>query len=267
MTDERRRRAERRARGGDAEDKAQLLLQRVRSGEVSGLQLEIAAALGEPAAVKLLDQATPKPVGFGVDDMRLHAALAFVGPWAAIAWATDLLDAVPNRTSYGELDVHSLRRRAVRAGRRLVVEGELPFELTRLLASASSATTDRQQPGSETHAIIDAVAAFAVGLDFFQMPHGGDMNSRARRVATQTASALVSLAAGAWREAVGSTRDDAALKRATEAKESYALAALVLLGTRALGELRDGDGGQEWVWQRDAVAKISREFDRARRVT
>lgn len=276
MGDDRRRRAERRAREGDTEDKAQLLLQRMRSGEVTGLQVEVAAALGEPAAVKLLDHAAPKLIGHpsgrstlagftsrwrDFEDSRLHAALTFVGPWVAIAWAADLIDRVQNKASYSA-EVNGVCLRVKAAARTLAIEGYLPARLTERLASTSSAMTDLQREGSEARAIVDAAAALAVGLDWFPA-EDGDLISRTRRVATQASATANALGSAAWRAAVGATRSDVALARASSAKETQARAAFALLGARVLEETRDGDGGAEWVYIRDTEPKIASEFNRA----
>lgn len=261
MSDERRRRAERRARTGDASDKGDLLLQRMRAGEVSDLQVEIAAALGDPTALAVLGSSAPKRLDPDYDQ-RLHAALGFAGPWVAVSWGADLLADAPSRTVHDESDVNIIKDRVVRAARQLLADGKLPARLTERLARTSSALEDLQPCGSEVRSIADAVAAFAVGLDWFPLGSEGPI-PRTRRVATQVAGAHYSLAIAAWRGSriARDRRPTGALEqRAKDAKIDASRAAMLRLAKRVLQGVRDGDGGAEWVTLRVAEEKREASF-------
>lgn len=60
MPDDDRRRLEREAHSGDVEAMARLLVERVRIGQLTKTQLEVAAHLGHPAAVRATSASSPK---------------------------------------------------------------------------------------------------------------------------------------------------------------------------------------------------------------
>lgn len=89
MSDQRRRRLERAAAAGDLEASAALLIERVRAGDLAPDRLELAAHLGDPAAVQALgrDPLRPPTITIARWVRGIHPARERQAPWAREAFA------------------------------------------------------------------------------------------------------------------------------------------------------------------------------------
>lgn len=261
-SDEGLRKLERAAAVGGPLEQARLLTKKARSGEISSLHVEVAAALGHPIARLVLGGSAPKELKREYDQ-RLRAALAMAGPCVAAAWAADALE---RWLSVLDGDGKCAVANVIALARELAEHGSISKKRAEKVRDAAFEADEAAIPHSVARSVTSGADALAVGLTWFS-PKLTKKN--ATMMAIQTFGVVSDVSAAAYRAAEPVPPGEVGPKtpkrqKAHDDEKAWAMLRLAeyLLGERRVGCKAPGDRGADWIKLQEEEEAEEAKFDK-----